>query len=134
PVLVLALAKVLQRRRRRAEPVAEASIVGAWDELVDRYLDAGLVSNTSGTRRQLATAVGRPAAIVVADAADFAVFNAAPSSPEAAAAVWDVVAAERLDVARSVPLRQRLAAALSTAGFVRHLGTPRIKDSWARRR
>ena len=134
PVIVLALAKTLQRRRRRTEPVAEASIVGAWDELVDRYVDAGLITNPGGTRRQVAAAVGRPAAMIVADAADYAVFNSVPSAPATATAVWDVVVTERREVAKSVPFRQRVAAALSTAAFVRHIRRVTIEKARARRR
>jgi hypothetical protein len=127
PVLVLAVAKTLQRRRRRAETVPEAAIVGAWDELVDRYLDAGILTSAAGTRRQIARDSRRPAALAVADAADLAVFDANVSTAQTADTVWDIVAAERTEITRDVPLRKRIAASLSTAAFVAHITNARAR-------
>ncbi|WP_010202218.1 DUF3488 and transglutaminase-like domain-containing protein [Salinibacterium sp. PAMC 21357] len=127
PIVVLAGAKTLQRRRRRADPIPEVAIVGAWDELIDRYIDAGIISSPRGTRRQIALATGRPAALAVAEAADTAVFNVSASLPATADAVWNIVEAERGEVAKLASWRQRLAVTLSTASFVRHIKEAQVR-------
>ncbi|WP_308799490.1 transglutaminase domain-containing protein [Agromyces silvae] len=61
PLLVVALAKRRRReRRRRARP--DRSAAGAWDELVDRYLELGFEPPTRATRLQVAAELERQAA------------------------------------------------------------------------
>lgn len=60
PLLVVALAKRRRRdRRRRARP--DHSAAGAWDELVDRYVELGFEPPARGTRLQVAADLRRQA-------------------------------------------------------------------------
>lgn len=127
PALVLIGAKAVQRRQRRTEPVAEAAIVGAWEELIDTYDDAGLDFSRKGTRRQIALSTGRPAALAVADAVDLAVFDSSSSMSPAAIAVWDIVQSERAELTKSKTWRQRWASALSVTAFMRHFRESRVR-------
>lgn len=121
PLLVLLFLKSLRRRGRRNSPVPEVSIVGAWDELVDSYVDYGVDLPANATRVAIATAVGRPPALSLAHAVDAAVFAQHPPRKETRLLAWAMVDAERRAVSGSATLMQRIRAAASLASFVRFL-------------
>jgi len=121
PPGILVGAKAVRRSRRRAgEP--EASIVGAWEELVDGCVDLRLLPRAAGgTRAQLANRVDDPVARQLAAAADRAVFG--PTAPTDAdrALAWRMIDEEGKRLRRDVPFWQRVRGRLSPASFLRHL-------------
>jgi hypothetical protein len=124
PLLFLFLIKRLRRNRRRNEPVPEVRVVGAWDELVDSYVDHRIAVPTGASRQSIAAAVGRPQAIALAAAVDAAVFAEHPPTRESADAAWALVDEERAGLTESSTLFDRLKAAVNLASFLRHF-TPR---------
>lgn len=88
-------------------------MVGAWEELVDTYVDLGLEVPEGLTRAETADVLGRPVAAAVAADVDRAVFSDAAPSDQAREAAWRLVDAERRDVIRSAPLGRRLRARLT---------------------
>ncbi|MWC00410.1 transglutaminase domain-containing protein, partial [Agromyces seonyuensis] len=127
PFVALLLAKSLRRRGRRAG-TPEAAIVGAWEELLDRYADLGVPFDQSATRASAAAASGRPAAVALAAAVDHAVFSEHPPPVELADWAWQTVDAELEELRGARTLRARIGAALGLAGFRRSLrpDTPQI--------
>ncbi|WNM26921.1 transglutaminase-like domain-containing protein [Demequina capsici] len=119
PLLVLPLAKRLRRRRRRHHPVAEVAMVGAWEELVDAYVDMGVEVPARLTRGELADLLGRDAAAVVATMVDHAVFAEHPPARSAGDAVWDLVDVERRTLAHEHSIWRRLGASMTPASFAR---------------
>lgn len=113
PLLVFPLAKGSRRRWRRHNPSTEVAMVGAWEELVDTYVDLGLEVPEGLTRAETADVLGRPVAAAVAADVDRAVFSDAAPSDQAREAAWRLVDAERRDVIRSAPLGRRLRARLT---------------------
>jgi hypothetical protein len=124
PLLFLFVVKGARRRRRRDEAVPEVRVVGAWDELVDSYLDHGISVPTGATRQSVAEAVGRAPALALAATVDAAVFAEHPPTRDSADAAWAIVDEERSSLTESSTLRDRLRAAVSLASFLRHV-TPR---------
>jgi hypothetical protein len=120
PALVLLIAKGVRRRGRRAAPVPEVAVVGAWDELMDVYADYGIPQD-GVTRLDAARASQRPFAESLATLADAAVFAEHPPTREAAEAGWEIVDAERRDLVRTRSFGRRLRAALTPVSFLRHL-------------
>lgn len=123
PVVVLIVAKVVRRRGRRASPVPEAGLVGAWSELVDSYLDHGIEVPDGVTRSAVASAVGRPAATALAQAVDAAVFAEHPPGQVTRDEAWALVDAERRALGSEATLRGRLRALVRPTSFLRGLGT-----------
>jgi transglutaminase-like putative cysteine protease len=121
PVLVLAVAKRVRRRQRRAAAVPEVSVVGAWDELVDSYVDYGVPFSRAGTRQQVAESAARPAAMALALAVDRAVFAEHPSGRDASGASWELFDAERRELDAAGTVFQRCVARITPASFVRQL-------------
>ena len=121
PVAVLFFAKELRRQRRRGAPVPEVSVVGAWDELVDTYVDNGVEIEKNRTRSSIAREIGRPAAIALAYAVDRAVF--AENLPDRAASdyAWGLVDGERKELEAASTRMERIRAGLSPASFLRYL-------------
>jgi len=124
PLLFLLVVKATRRSRRRAEPVPEVRVVGAWDELVDGYSDHGIEIPFGATRQSIAEAVGREPATRLAAAVDAAVFAEHPPTRESADAAWQLVDAERVSLAESSTLLERIKAAVNLSSFLRHF-TPR---------
>lgn len=118
PLAVLPVAKALRRRWRR-QAQAEVSMVGAWEELVDAYVDAGFEVPERLTRGELADLVDREAALVAAYAVDSAVFAEHAPTLEERDALWRLVDDERRQLTAEMRLRQRLGARLSPASLVR---------------
>lgn len=122
PILVIAIAKSSRRRLRRSMRVPEVSVVGAWDELVDSYVDYGVPLPRAASRLEFATATERPAALALATLVDRAVFAEHPPGRDASAASWEILDAERAELAASSTLGRRFGARLSPASFLRHFG------------
>ena len=122
PLLVLAFAKTSRRRLRRSMRVPEVSVVGAWDELVDSYVDYGVPLPRAASRLEFAQATERPAAVALATLVDRAVFAEHPPGREASTASWELLDAERQQLAETSTLRRRIGARLSPASFLRHFG------------
>lgn len=121
PLIVLLVAKTLRSRRRRRDPSPEVRVVGAWEELVDLYVDHGLARVEHVVRADTARAVGRPAAAALAALVDRAVFAGDPPTPEEADAAWSLVDDERAALREGVRARRRLAARVSLASLARSL-------------
>jgi hypothetical protein len=129
PALVILFAKGFRRRGRRDSPVPEVSLVGAWYELVDLYVDSGIMLPKAGTPTQLARAAGRPAALTLADSVSRGVFGEHPPGRVVSTAAWDIVDAERTQLALSTTGWRRLLARLGLASFVRALDPTSIVSS-----
>jgi len=126
PVLVLLAAKRWRRAGRRREAAPEVRIVGAWDELVDRYVDEGVLAGESGTRAATARASGRPAAEALAGLVERAVFAGDPPSPADADAAWAIVDQETAALRRRDGAPRRLGVMLSFASFLRTIRPARV--------
>ncbi|MFD6056099.1 transglutaminase domain-containing protein [Agromyces sp. NPDC060279] len=126
PVLVLLAAKRWRRAARRREPAPEVRIVGAWDELVDRYVDEGVLSGEAGTRSATARASGRPAAVALAALVERAVFAGDPPSPADADAAWAIVDQETEALRGRDGAPRRLGVMLSFASFLRTIRPARV--------
>lgn len=123
PILVLAFAKSSRRRWRRGNRVPEVAIVGAWDELVDTYLDHGMSLPRASSRRDFAIASARPAALALATMVDRAVFAEHPPLRDESTASWELLDAERRQLDEVSTLGQRIKARLSPTSFLRQLGS-----------
>lgn len=121
PALVFPIAKRRRRRRRRLAPVPEVLLVGAWDELIDRYVDLGWDVPHSLTRAETADVLDRPAAASVATLVDSGVFAEHPPTREVSAAAWELLDAERDQVASESTRWQRFRAVFTPASFTRTL-------------
>jgi hypothetical protein len=97
------------------------AIVGAWDELIDSYLDHGIPVQRGLTRIETADALDRPAAVALAELVDRAVFS--EHSPDVAhsAESWRLLDDERRDIVRQAGFRARLRALLTPASLIRHV-------------
>ena len=124
PLLTLLIAKML-RRRRRASGDAELRLVGAWEELVDLYLDHGVTMPGDGTRVQRAEAATRPAAGQLARLVDTAVFSPHPSADADAAVAWEIVDRERSELDRGSRRWRRLRSRLRMRSFLERIRSPR---------
>jgi hypothetical protein len=125
PLLVLAIAKLIRRRSRRDDAVPEVSLVGAWSELVARYVDLGYDVPEHVSRTAVADAVARPRALALATVVDRAVFSEHAPAPEASHVGWQLVDDERRDLAAESSLRRRMLAAIAPASLLRDLGATR---------
>lgn len=97
-------------------------ILGGWRELTDAAIDHGVALPAGGTRRELADAIGRPQAGVLARVADRVDY--APEQPEPGEAdrVWTAVDAVRAALADGRSRRDRWRAALSVRSLRRYPG------------
>lgn len=129
PFAVFPFFKVIRRRWRRRASVAEVSIVGAWDELLDTYTDLGIDIPRGLTRGELGDVMDRPAVAVLAAAVDTAVFGEHPPGAEASTATWDILTVERRAVMANASLSRRIHAAMTPASFVRTLRAPHHTQS-----
>ena len=121
--VVVAKARRRGRRRRRTDPVDR--IAGGWDEFRDAVVDHGIPTPTSGTRSEIASAVGSSRAVVLARVADRAVFSPEPPPPEDADRVWAAVLDMRASLSRGLTRWQRLKAAVSVRSLRRYHGPTR---------
>jgi hypothetical protein len=125
PLLVLLIAKAARRRSRRDAPIPEVALVGAWTELVSRYVDLGYAVPEGVSRTAVAHAVGRPRAAVLANVVDRAVFAEHPPLREASQAGWQLVDEERRELSSAVPWTRRLRAAITPTSLLRDAGARR---------
>jgi len=121
PALAVAFAKLTRRRRRRDARVPEVSIVGAWDELIDTYVDLGIPMPRTASRLDCAVAAARPAALELAVAVNRAVFAEHPPGRDASTLSWQLVDAEKQQLTESSTFSQRMRARFSPASFLRQL-------------
>ena len=125
PFAVLIAGKGIRRRLRRRAAIPEASVVGAWEELVDTYVDHGVDVRGNRTRSALAEQIGRPAARSLASAVDRAVFDESAPGRDLSAYAWTLVDGERRELRRASTRLERIRADLTPASFIRHLALPR---------
>ena len=129
PIAVFPAFKVIRRRWRRRASIAEVSMVGAWDELLDTYTDLGIEIPRGLTRAELGDVIDRPVVAALAAAVDTAVFGEHPPGVEASTATWDLLTAERRSVRAEATLTRRVHAAMTPASFVRTLRAHRRAQS-----
>lgn len=121
PLTFLFFIKSFRRRGRRSAPVPEVAIVGAWDELLDTYVDYGVDIPTTATRSAIAQDIGRPAVIRLAAIVDGAVFAEHPPRREVRDTAWSIVDDERRELAQMTNFKDRVRAWISLASFLRHI-------------
>ena len=114
PLLVVVAAKVRRRRRRRTTGDPTARILGGWRDVTDEARDFGLEIPPAATRSEVAAAIGRPQALVLARVTDRAVY--APEEPDGMEAerVWASADALRASLAENRTRRERFRAAVSS--------------------
>ena len=95
PLLFLPLAKRHRARARRQETHPELRALGAWQELVDEAVDAGVEIPAGASRSQIAELIGTDSARWAANTATHAVFSAQGISEQDAEWMWAAVDAER---------------------------------------
>jgi hypothetical protein len=117
PVLVFPIAKAARRRwRRTASP--EVAMVGAWQELLDHYVDYRQAVPRGLTRTETADAVRHPGALELAELVDRAVFaEHAPTGSDGDAS-WRLVDEERRRLAREAGFWRRVRAFLTPASLL----------------
>ncbi len=91
PLLFLPLAKRWRARLRRRESVPELRAIGAWLELVDRAVDAGVNVPRAMARSDTARLLGSDAAREIAAEVDRAVFAPGEFSDADADRLWGLV-------------------------------------------
>ncbi|MFV0634867.1 transglutaminase-like domain-containing protein [Demequina sp.] len=128
PFLVFPVAKASHRRWRRRAAVPEVAMVGAWEELMDRYTDAGIEIPRGLTRAEVADVLARPPAVAVAAIVDRAVFAEHPPSREASQGLWDIVDDERRALKRELSWWARLTSTFTPASFMRTLRAQRTDE------
>ncbi|MBX3094838.1 MAG: hypothetical protein KF680_09940 [Cryobacterium sp.] len=126
PALFLLGVKALRRNRRRAAPVPEVALVGAWDELLDSYHDLGFEVPTNASRQLAATEVDRPRAAMLASMVDAAVFAEHPPGRQASEAAWQLLDEERAELRAESSLGERVRSALSLRSLVNHVPARRV--------
>lgn len=122
PFVAVVVAKLRRRRRRRRRTDPVARIAGGWEEFEDAVVDHGIPTPLSGTRQEIAAAVGGSRAAVLARVADRAVFAPGPPGPEDADRVWTAVLDMRASLSRGLPRWQRFKAAVSPRSLRRYHG------------
>ncbi|MFD3444024.1 transglutaminase-like domain-containing protein [Microbacteriaceae bacterium 4G12] len=113
PFLAVLGAKLRRRRRRRRRGTPLDRIRGGWAEFADTALDHGYDLPESGTRREIASAVGSPASRRLAAAADQAVFSPGEADEGQAGQVWSTVRELRGAMGSTLTRWQRIKAAVS---------------------
>lgn len=120
PLIAVATAKALRRRRRRTATDPTVRILGGWSDVTDHARDLRIELPTAATRTEIAVALGRPAALVLARVADRAVY--APEEPTSrdAERVWAASDAVRASLTDGLPRRERWRAAISPRSLRRY--------------
>ncbi len=122
PMLGVVAAKLRRRRRRRTAGDPTTQILGGWRDVTDEARDFGLELPIAATRTEVAAAIGRPQALVLARVADRAVY--APEEPDRLEAerVWATADALRASLAEGRTRRERWRAAISPRSLRRYPG------------
>ncbi|MFN3867374.1 MAG: transglutaminase-like domain-containing protein, partial [Demequina sp.] len=128
PFLVFPVTKRMHRRWRRRVAVPEVAMVGAWEELMDRYVDAGIDVPRGLTRAETSDVLDRPAAASVAAIVDRAVFAEHPPTREASEALWAMLDDERAALRREIPMSRRIRASLTPASLLLRLRSQRTQE------
>jgi len=113
PFLTVVALKLRRRRARRRAADPAARITGGWREFEDAVVDHGIATPRSGTRSEVARAVGGSRPAVLARVADRAVFAPTPPPPEDADRVWVAVGEMRRSLDVGLTRWQRARAAVS---------------------
>jgi hypothetical protein len=126
PAATIAVLKRRRRLRRRRAGDPALRILGGWRDITDEARDVGLPLPATGTRREVAAAIGRPQAAVLARVADRAVY--APEEPdhEEADRVWTAADGVRASLTESLSRRERWRAALSLRSLRRYPDRMRV--------
>ena len=119
PFLAVIGAKLRRRRTRSRRGTPLDRIRGGWAEFTDTALDHGYDLPPSGTRREVAGAVGGSATQLLALAADRAVFSPAEADESQAGQVWRAVRELQGDLRHDRSRWQRFRAAVSLRSFGR---------------
>ncbi|WP_108250506.1 transglutaminase-like domain-containing protein [Planctomonas deserti] len=125
PFLAILGAKLRRRRQRRRRGTPLDRIRGGWAEFADIALDHGYDLPESGTRREIASAVGSPASRRLAAAADLAVFSPGEADEGQAGEVWSTVRELRGAMGSTLTRWQRFKAAVSLRSLGRGAGADR---------
>jgi hypothetical protein len=119
PFAVIVGAKALRRRSRRGRDDPVLAIAGGWDEFVDAKIDQGARVLNCQTRGELAASFGDESSLVLAEAADRAVFAGLPVSAEEVDGYWHEVGDQCRNLAAAQTFKRRVLAAISLASFLR---------------
>ena len=123
PFLAVPLVKALRRRKRRRAAVPEVAAVGAWAELSDRCLDLG-VPLVGPTRREAASASGRPGAAALATLVDTAVYGSVPVTAAVSDDAWAIIERDLAQVRAVRSTRERVWAWLRPRSILHALASP----------
>jgi len=126
PVLVIVLSRKIRRARRRRARVPEVAVVGAWQDLLDAWVDGG-GTVPPGTRPVIAHLIGTLGARELAVLVDAAVFAEHPPGPEIAVVAWELSTSERRALTEVQDLRHRWLSTLRLSSFLRALPGGRIR-------
>lgn len=125
PLLGIVAAKLRRRRRRRTAGDPTSRILGGWSDVTDEACDLGLELPEAATRTEVAAAIGRPQALVLARVADRAVYAPEEPEPIEAERVWITADALRASLAEGLTRRERWRAAISPRSLRRYPGRRR---------
>ncbi len=110
PFLFLPFAKRRRETVRRRETDPELRALGAWQQMIDEALDAGVRFPTTATRREIGEVLGTAAARWAAQTATKAVFSPQGVTDEEADWMWQAVDADRAERLATLSRWQRLRA------------------------
>lgn len=130
-LLFIPFVKRLRTKRRREAVVPEVWALGAWDELLDSYADAGVPVPRGGSRRDIAEQLAIPGGEWIAWNVDRAVFSRESIRTEDAEQLWQVVDARIGERRAEMSAWARFRAAHSLASF----GLPTVAElrrSWTK--
>ena len=113
PFLGIVVAKVRRRSLRRRNPSTLGRIIGAWREFTDTAVDRGVTPPAAPTRSEFAMAVGGVQPLVLAAAADRAVFAPGGVTNAEADRMWRSVDELRVTLDRGLTRSQRWRALVS---------------------
>lgn len=120
PLIAVAVAKALRRRRRRNAADPAVRILGGWSDVTDHARDLRIALPTAATRTEIAVALGRPAALVLARVTDRAVYAPEEPTSHEAERVWAASDAVRASLTDGLPRRERWRAAISPRSLRRY--------------
>ena len=121
-VLFIPVAKRIRRRARRTAPDPEIRALGAWDELLDAYVDSGSRVRRRAARTSTAEDLAIPDGVWIASEVNRAVFSSESIDMAAADALWRRVDATTATQRAGLGRWGRLRARFSLASY----GVPRL--------
>lgn len=117
PLLFLPFVKRRRALDRRAEPNPELRALGAWQEMVEGAVDAGVTIPAGASRAEVAEAIGTDPARWAAQTATRAVFSAQGISEQDAEWMWAAVDADRAERHTELSVWQRLRAKYALSSY-----------------